>query len=121
MTVSRERSLVLFNYDWDQREFARLAERWPHDSAGFDLFTFPSNARLAWFDMERFVDRLARRAKAKGWRAVLSNHEQFGALAAALLAEKMSWRGTPVEAVLRESCRANTVMRFLRRSGFPRL
>jgi hypothetical protein len=100
MTVSRERSLVLFNYDWDQREFARLAERWPHDSAGFDLFTFPSNARLAWFDMERFVDRLARRAKAKGWRAVLSNHEQFGALAAALLAEKMSWRGTPVEAVL---------------------
>jgi hypothetical protein len=100
MTVSRERSLVLFNYDWDQREFARLAERWPHDSAGFDLFTFPSNARLAWFDMERFVDRLARRAKAKSWQAVLSNHEQFGALAAALLAEKMGWPGTPVEAVL---------------------
>jgi biotin carboxylase len=97
---NRERSLVLFNYDWDQREFARLAAHWPHDSAGFDLFSFPSNARLAWFDMERFVDRLARRAKAKGWKAVLSNHEQFGALAAALLAEKMGWPGTPVEAVL---------------------
>jgi hypothetical protein len=100
MTSPRERSLVLFNYDWDQREFARLAEHWPHDSAGFDLFTFPSNARLAWFDMERFADRLARRAKAKNWQAVLSNHEQFGALAAALLAEKMGWPGTPVEAVL---------------------
>jgi biotin carboxylase len=97
---TRERSLVLFNYDWDQREFERLADRYPHDSRGFDLFSFPSNAQLAWFDMERFVDRLARRAKAQGWHAVLSNHEQFGALAAALLAEKMGWPGTPVEAVL---------------------
>ncbi len=100
MPTSRERTLVLFNYDWDQREFARLAERWPHDSRGFDLFTFPSNVNLAWFDMERFVDRYARQAKHRGWRAVTSNHEQFGALAAALLAEKMGWPGTPVNAVL---------------------
>ncbi len=94
------KTLVLFNYDWDQREFARLSESWPHDSAGFDLFTFPSNANLMWFDMHRFVDRYARKAKAKGWQAVASNHEQFGALAAALLAEKMGWPGTTVNAVL---------------------
>jgi hypothetical protein len=31
---------------------------------------------------------------------VTSNHEQFGALAAALLAERMGWPGTPVNAVL---------------------
>jgi hypothetical protein len=31
---------------------------------------------------------------------VVSNHEQFGALGAALLAERMGWPGTPVEAVL---------------------
>jgi hypothetical protein len=31
---------------------------------------------------------------------VASNHEQFGALAAALLAERMGWPGTPVQAVL---------------------
>ncbi len=100
MPSPNERTLVLFNYDWDQREFARLAERWPHDSAGFDLFTFPSNAQLAWFDMERFVDRYAKRAKRNGWRAVTSNHEQFGALAAAMLAERLGLPGNSVNAVL---------------------
>ena len=94
------RTLVLFNYDWDEREFARIAVRWPHDSRGFDLFLFPSNANLIWFDIQRFVNRYARLAKARGWTAVVSNHEQFGALAAALVAEKMGWPGTSVNAVL---------------------
>jgi len=93
-------TLVLFNYDWDLAGFARNAPRYPHDTAGFDLFSFPSNAQLAWFDMARFVDRLAKRARRRGWQAVVSNHEQFGALAAALLAERMGWPGTPVAAVL---------------------
>ncbi len=93
-------TLVLFNYDWDQRAFAALSKQWPHQSAGFDLFTFPSNVNLVWFDMVRFTDRWARRAKRLGLKAVVSNHEQFGALAAALLAERMGWPGTPVQAVL---------------------
>ncbi len=94
------RTLVLFNYDWDALALAEMRARWPHDTAGFDLFSFPSNARLAWFDMERFVTRLTRQATRNGWQAVLSNHEQFGALAAALVAERMGWPGTPVDAVL---------------------
>jgi hypothetical protein len=94
------RTLVLFNYDWDRDAFERLAPRWRTDSAGFDLFSFPSNLRLAWFDLQRFVDRLARQAARRGWTAVVSHHEQFGALAAALLAERMGWPGTPVAAVL---------------------
>lgn len=94
------RTLVLFNYDWDQSGFARWASEFPVDSAGFDLFRFPSNARLIGFDVQRFVEGLAARAKRNGWRAVTSNHEQFGALAAALLAERLSWPGTPVAAVL---------------------
>ena len=94
------RTLALFNYDWDQSGFARWAREFPVDSAGFDLFRFPSNARLIGFDLERFVAGLAARAKHNGWRAVISNHEQFGALAAALLAERLSWPGTPVAAVL---------------------
>lgn len=94
------KSLVLFNYDWDEAGFARNAQRYPHDTAGFDLFSFPSNVQLAWFDMERFVRRMAAQAQARGWTAVVSNHEQFGALAAALLAERMGWPGTPVRAVL---------------------
>ena len=94
------RTLVLFNYDWDRTGFGRSDADFPLDSEGFDLFSFPSNARLIGFDIERFVARLQRRARAAGWRAVLSNHEQFGALAAALLAERMGWPGTPVQAVL---------------------
>lgn len=94
------RTLVLFNYDWDQAGFGRWASAFPMDSEGFDLFSFPSNAHLANFDLERFVGRLAKRADRAGWGAVASNHEQFGALAAALLAERMGWPGTPVSAVL---------------------
>ena len=98
--IGAPRTLVLFNYDWNQIEFARLASAYPHDCAGFNLFSFPSNATLAWFDTTRFVDALARQAAKRGWQAVVSNHEQFGALAASLLAERMGWPGTPVNAVL---------------------
>lgn len=94
------KTLVLFNYDWDQAAFAALAKTWPHLSEGFDLFSFPSNANLVWFDIERYVSRWAKRAARKGIQGVVSNHEQFGVLAAALLAERMGWPGTPVNAVL---------------------
>jgi biotin carboxylase len=50
--------------------------------------------------MTRLVDKLEKQAKHKAWQAVVSNHEQFGALTAALLAERLGWPGTPVEAVL---------------------
>lgn len=100
MTPAAPRTLVLFNYDWDRLGFGRWAAEFPHDHAGFDLFSFPSNARLPGFDLTRFTDRLARRAAGAGWRAVTSNHEQFGALAAAMLAERMGWPGTAVDAVL---------------------
>ncbi len=93
-------TLILFNFDWDRVGFARWSHAFPHDSAGFDLFSFPSNARLAGFDLERFVARLAKQAGKRGWQAVTSNHEQFGALSAALLAERMGWPGTPVNAIL---------------------
>jgi biotin carboxylase len=101
-----QKTLVLFNYDWDIIGFERANPGPPGNAsyhfstAGFDLFSFPSNANLAWFDIERFVARLARQAKARGWTAVVSNHEQFGALAAAMLAERMGWPGTSVKAVL---------------------
>jgi hypothetical protein len=100
------KTLLLFNYDWDAEGFARLAnqsgQRWGErfDSRGFDLFSFPSNLNLALFDMDRFVSKLASQAKAHGWTAVASQHEQFGALTAALLAEKMGWPGTPPAAVV---------------------
>ena len=91
---------LLFNYDWDALGFGRLADRYRFSSAGFDLFSFPSNARLVGFDLERFADRQARRGRAEGWAGVVSHHEQFGALAAALVAERLGLPGTPVSAIL---------------------
>ena len=95
------KTLLLFDYDWDAEGFARLARSTGHrfDSRGFDLFSFPSNAHLVLFDIDRFVAKLAAQAKAKGWKAVTSQHEQFGALAAAMLAQKMGWPGSPPAAV----------------------
>lgn len=101
--MTKKRTLVLFNYDWDAVGFASAAKSLGELQpavAGFDLFSFPSNAHLAWFDIEKFVDKLALRAAKEGWTAVVSHHEQFGALAAAMLAEKMGWPGTSVNAVL---------------------
>ncbi len=94
------KTLLLFNYDWDATATQALATAGHRfDSRGFDLFSFPSNANLPFFDMDRFVAKLAVQAKAEGWSAVSSQHEQFGALAAALLAEKMAWPGTCPQAV----------------------
>ena len=101
--MTKNTTLAVFNYDFDAIGFARAAAakgQTPPDEAGFDLFSFPSNAQLAFFDIERMVDRLAQRAVRAGWQAVVSSQEQFGALTAALLAERMGWPGTSVNAVL---------------------
>ncbi len=99
---TQARTLILFDYDWDAIGHAAAAGAMglQLDRDGFDLFSFPSNARLAWFDIARYVDSLAQRARRTGWQAVTSQHEQFGALAAAMLAERMGWPGTPVNAIL---------------------
>ncbi len=94
------KTLLLFNYDWDATaSLALQAQGHAFDTRGFDLFSFPSNANLPFFGMDRFVNQLAAQAHRRGWQAVSSQHEQFGALAAALLAEKMGWPGTPAKAV----------------------
>lgn len=95
--------LVLFGQgrDWDEREYSHSRHqgkfRFHHE--GFDLFSFPSNARLMWFDILRFVDRMS--AKYAGRvQAVVSNNEQFGALAAALIAQRLGLPGTRPQAIL---------------------
>lgn len=93
---------LLFDHDWDAVAHARIgaAQGLAIDSAGFDLFSFPSNAHLIGFDLERFAAAQARRARQRGWRAVLSHHEQFGALAAALVAEQAGLPGARPEAIV---------------------
>ena len=98
---SSAKTLLLFSYGWGELGFAQLARAGQQlDHRGFNLLRFPSNAALLTFDMDSFVNRLARQAKTCGWSAVFSHHEQFGALAAALLAKKMHWPGTPPQAVV---------------------
>lgn len=91
---------LLFDYEWDARAHAEAGPGWQFDRAGFDLFSFPSNARLVGFDLQRFAAAQARLAKKRGWAGVVSHHEQFGALAAALVAESAGLPGTSPEAVL---------------------
>ncbi len=98
--MSKPRIALLFNYDWDALGCARQAADWRFDEAGFDLFSFPSNARLVGFDLRRFAAAQARRGRRRGWVGVTSQHEQFGALAAALTAEALGLPGTRPEAVL---------------------
>lgn len=96
----RPRLGALFNYDWDALALQKLSDRYAFDSAGFDLFSFPSNARLIGFDIERFATAQAARGRRLGWAGVVSQHEQFGALAAALVAEKLGLPGTAPNAIL---------------------
>jgi biotin carboxylase len=98
--VIRRRIGTFFSYDWDAIGFARSAARYRFARAGFDLFSFPSNARLVGFDLERFADAQARRGRREGWAGVVSHHEQFGALAAALVAERLELPGPKPEAIL---------------------
>jgi hypothetical protein len=93
--------LVLFGADWDQRHLPHYERggRYRFHEHGFDLFRFPSNARLMWFDLWRFVERLARRYRGRV-DAVFSSNEQFGALAAALLAGELGLPGLRPEVLL---------------------
>ncbi|MFN3629084.1 MAG: acetyl-CoA carboxylase biotin carboxylase subunit family protein [Casimicrobiaceae bacterium] len=95
--------LVLFPLDYDREAIDRLRKH--HDGyefveAGFDLFSFPSNAQLLWFDIDRFINRLLKRFRRRQIAAVISNQEQIGALAAAVLCERLGLPGTPVAALV---------------------
>lgn len=94
-STNPKRILVLFGADWDDALLSQYAQtkRYIFYVEGFDLFSFPSNAELMWFDLPRFVDKMASKY---GGRidAVVSTNEQFGALAAALLAERLGLPGT---------------------------
>jgi biotin carboxylase len=91
---------LLFNYDYDEAGYARQAAHCRFDRSGFDLFRFPSNARLAWLDLQRYAALQARRGRRRGWAGVSSQNEHFGALIAALVAERLGLPGTPVQAIL---------------------
>jgi biotin carboxylase len=97
--------LVLFDADWDQSQLAKAADdktspQYQFFYEGFDLFSFPSNARLLTFDIFKFVDRLAKKYRHANIVGIISSNEQFGALAGALLAKKMHLPGPDPKALI---------------------
>lgn len=79
---SLKRVLVLFPKEWDRLEFTRpqYASRYEFVYAGFDLFRFPQNLRLATFDVFRFVNEIVARFRSERIDGVFSNNDYFGAL-----------------------------------------
>lgn len=96
-----KRILVLFPKDWDCAELdhPRYRGRYEFLFEGFDLFRFPENARLLTFDVRRHVDRLTRRYRGR-IDGVISNNEHFGALIAAVLAQRLGLPGTDPAVVI---------------------
>ncbi len=113
-------AIILFPQDWDFAALPALRKRYPDVRwvvEGFDLFKFPQNARLMWFDPEAFVRKVIRSYGAGNIVAALSTHEQFGALCASMLAEKVGIAGTPVEALLRAQHKA--IAREIHQAALP--
>jgi hypothetical protein len=96
------RILVLFPDEWDRAAARdpryRGAVEFLHE--GFDLFSFPDNARLFTFDALRFVEKLAGRYAGRGIEAVVTSDEQFGPFLAAMVAERLGLPHSPLQAVL---------------------
>ncbi len=103
--MEKPRVLILFDYDWDALGFASHSDRVQFEALGFDLFSFPNNARLLNFSIRNFIAQLKARYagefSTERLSGVVSNNEQFGALAAALLAEALGLPGTPPGAIIR--------------------
>jgi len=94
--------LWLFPEGWDDiamRDAESLRGRYDVIFAGFDLFRFPENASILWFDARRFVERMARIARKRGAVGVVSTHEQYGALIAALVARRAGLPGPDPRAI----------------------
>jgi ATP-grasp domain len=96
--------LVLFDQEWDTLQLARIANitdaQYQFFHEGFDLFSFPSNANLLFFDIFKFVDKLVEKYKRIKIDGIVTSHEQFGALSAALLADRLGLPAMSAQAVM---------------------
>lgn len=98
----KRRILVLFPDEWDRAAAAdpRFNDRFEFFYEGFDLFSFPDNARLFTFDALVFVERMVLRYAKRGLDAVVTSDEQFGPFLASLISRRLGLPGTPLEAIL---------------------
>ena len=102
MSARARRILFLFPDEWDRAAArdARWRGRYEFLFEGFDLFSFPDNARLLTFDPLAFVERVVARHGPRGVDAVVTSDEQFGPYLAALVAGRLGLPHSRLEAVL---------------------
>ncbi|MEP7154171.1 MAG: ATP-grasp domain-containing protein [Betaproteobacteria bacterium] len=102
--------LILFDADWDRGQLHKASQNGSASDGegidyrfffeGFDLFSFPSNARLLTFDVFRFVDKLVKKYRGLPLHGITSSNEQFGALVGALLAKKLGLPGADPKSLI---------------------
>ena len=96
--------LFLFPDGWDDAAFAAVSElRDEFDVVreGFDLFRFPENANILWFDARRWNARMKQKYRRAGLAGIASTNEQYGALIAAILARELGLPGSDPTAIIR--------------------
>src|SRR5258708_38648778 len=98
----KRRALVLSADEWARGAAAdrRSPDRFEFFYEGFDLFSFPDNARLFTFDALAFVERVVRAYRSQRLDAVVTSDEQFGPFLGALISERLGLPHTPLKAVL---------------------
>ncbi len=99
--LAMRKILVLFPHEWDDSALTSLGDEFEYVFEGFDIFKFPENARLLWFDAPKYVDKLVRRYRHANLAGVMSTNEQYGALIAAAVARRLGLPGTDPAAVIR--------------------
>ena len=97
----RKKILFLFPQEWDYTALDALGDEYEFIFDGFDIFKFPENARLLWFDARAYVDKLTRRFTRGNLAGVMSTNEQYGALIAAAVARNLGLPGTAPAAIVR--------------------
>ena len=97
----KRKILFLFPQEWDYSALDALGGEFEFVFEGFDIFRFPENAKLLWFDARKYIDKLARRFGGAGLAGVMSTNEQYGALIAAALAKKLGLPGTDPASIIR--------------------
>jgi hypothetical protein len=88
--------------DWDQLAIQTYQDsgRYQFYFEGFDLFQFPQNARLLHFRVIDYISHLEQKYRKIRLDGIVSNHEQYGALIAAVLAERLGLPGNDPRAII---------------------
>lgn len=111
--------LILFAKDWDFAELDRehYARQYQFFHEGFNFFKFPENLNLLGFNVLNYIEKLEKKYRAIGLDGVVSNHEQFGALIAATLAERLGLPGNNPQAVI--ACQHKLQSRAVQQQWLP--